>query len=92
MDVGAAAGSFDFAQDFASRLGRLLSGSSSNPSGPAKLIAVIAGIARDRRDRECKREIYSQQEVKRVKGKTKSQERRAKSQKLAARKQQCNPM
>jgi hypothetical protein len=33
--------SFDFAQDFASRLRRLLSGSSSNPSGPASLIAVI---------------------------------------------------
>ncbi len=37
LDVVAAAGSFDFAQDFASRLGRLLSGSSSNPSGPAKV-------------------------------------------------------
>jgi hypothetical protein len=36
LDVGTEAGSFDFAQDFASRLGRLLSGSSSNPSGPAK--------------------------------------------------------
>ncbi len=41
MDVGAAAGSFDFAQDFASRLRRLLSGSSSNPSGPAKFDRVI---------------------------------------------------
>ena len=51
MDVGAAAGSFDFAQDFASRLGRLLIGSSSNPSGPARLIAEIARDRRHRRDR-----------------------------------------
>jgi hypothetical protein len=56
LDVGAADGSFDFAQDFASRFGRLLSCSSSNPSGPAKLIAVIADIARDRRHRESEQE------------------------------------
>jgi len=57
LDVGAAAGSFDFAQDFASRLRRLLSGSSSNPSGPARLIAVIARDRGDRRDRKNEQEI-----------------------------------
>src|SRR5690349_11151310 len=57
-DVGYDAGSFDFAQDFASRLGRLLYGSSSNPSGPAKFLWCFEkGVQLDCTQTSCKRVI-----------------------------------